>query len=314
MTTTLELINYYAKLLIKQYENKPKAYATILSIVTPIVMAQTSVQKISFSLTPTSGTFILSYNGNNTSNINWNDNATTIQTELRLLPELSEITVTGSIDIDTGLTVTFTGINNVAESLIVLSNSLLGISTKVKISVNQTDLTLPLAVQDAFNLISINGSKTAVGVQLDILGKYAGVKRTVNTKTKTVNLDDTDFLTLIKFAIVKNNSGSSLYTIEKNLNMFFPGDFIVTDFKTMNMSFIFGSSLGSSDLFLALIAEDLLPVPMAVGYSAIVPPVIDQFFGYVVYESDLLPHGNKPYNTYEDINYDWKYLQYSDFI
>lgn len=311
-TTTLELVNYYAKLLIKQYEKKPKAYATILAEVTPIVMPQTSVQEITFSLQPTSGVFVLSYKDNDTSNINWNDDADTIKTKLRALEELEEITVTGSIN--DGLTITFIGIINVAEMLVVKSNSLLATSTPVKITIIETDLTLPLAVQDAYNLISINGSKTAVGVQLDVLGKYAGVKRTVNTPTKTINLDDKDFLTLIKFAIVKNNSGSSLSIIEDALYQFFPGDFIVTDYRTMNMSFIFGSTLGSKDLFLALIAENLLPVPMAVGYSAIVPPVIDQFFGFSTYESGGIPSGNKPFNRYEDFDNTWIFLQYGDFI
>jgi|GEM_PF-4450354 len=302
--STLELVNYYAKLLIKQYENKPKAFATIVSIVTPIVMAQTSIQLIEFSDSPISGTFVLNYNGFPTPAINWNDSASTIEGYLQALPDLSQVSVIGDIA-TTGLAVFFNGVNEVAQLLTVSNNTL---QTNITIKIEEVDLTLPLAVQDAFNL------DTAEGVQLDILGKYAGVTRTVTTKNQTITLDDDDFRVLIKFAVIKNNSGSSLATIEKNLNMFFPGDFVVTDFKTMNMSFIFGSSLGSINLFLVLISENLLPVPMAVGYTTIIPPIVGQFFGYSSYESGGIPLQNKPYNRYEDFDNTWIYLQYSDFI
>lgn len=301
---TFEIVNYYAKLLIKQYENKPKAYATILSIITPIVMTQTSIQAISFSVTPTSGTFVLNYNGNSTPAINWNDSSATIQGYLQALPDLSQVIVAGSIGPET-LGIFFIGVIGVASLLTISNNNL---SPTSIITVEEQDLILPLAVQDAFDI------ETAEGVQLDILGKYAGVIRTVTTKNQTIVLDDNDFKALIKFAVVKNNSGSSLSTIEKNLNMFFQNDFVVTDYKTMNMSFIFGSTIGSINLFLVLVSENLLPVPMAVGYSAIIPPFVGQFFGYSTYENGGITFKNKPYNRYEAFDNTWIYLQYSDFI
>lgn len=304
--STLDLVKYYANLLIFQYQNKPRAYDTILATATPIVMSQTSVQTISFSPAPTSGTFVLSYDENNTSALNWNDSASTIQTALRLVPALSTITVTGSIA--AGLTVTFTGLTLVADMLVVQNNSLLASSNPVIITIEETDQTLPLAVQNAFNI------DTAVGVQLDILGKYAGVTRTVNTSTQTIVLNDSDFRTLIKFAVVQNNAGSSLNDIETNLNIFFPGKFVLTDYKNMTMSYLFSSTIGSADFFRALVSEKLIPKPMAVGITTIVPPVIEQYFGYGTYQNGNENGGAKPYNTYENFNTDWFYLDYNNFI
>lgn len=301
--STRELAEYYAKLLILQYVGKPKAYNTILAIVSPILMPQTSIQSIIFSPNPSSGTFVLNYDGVDSAAINWDDNAEDITAILQAIPDLSQVIVGGSI-VD-GLNVTFLGLTGIAKLLTVSTNNL---SPTTKITITETDLILPLAVQNAFYL------ETAVGVQLDILGKYTGVKRTVITKTRTIFLNDDEFRVLIKFAIARNNAGTSLANAENIFNQFFPGDFIITDYKTMYVSFIFGSSIGSIDVFTAIIAEGLLPVPMAVGYSAIIPPIVDQFFGYVRYGSDLLPHGNKPYNRYGNINFNWKYLRYSDFI
>lgn len=301
--STLQLAQYYANLLILQYVGLRKAYNTIISTATPILMPQTSTQSIVFSPNPTGGTFVLSYNGNNTVAINWDDNAETITADLQALPGLSEVIVEGSIV--NGLNVIFLGVTQIAQMLTVFSNNLTPITS---ITITETDLILPLAVQDAFNL------DTAVGVQLDILGKYTGAKREVITKTRTIFLNDDDFRVLIKFSIARNNAGTSLANAENIFNQFFPGDFIITDYKTMYVSFIFGSSIGSKDVFLAIIAEGLLPVPMGVGYTAIVPPVIDQFFGYSDYDEDGEPHGNKPYNDYDDFHTDWIYLDYDDVI
>jgi len=301
--STRELNEYYAKLLILQYVGKPKAFNTILAITAPLLMPQTSTQLITFSPNPSSGTFVLNYDGVDSAAINWNDNAEDITAILQAIPDLSQVIVGGSIT--DGLTVLFLGVINIAKLLTVSSNNL---NPSTKITITETDLILPLAVQNAFDL------ETAIGVQLDILGKYTGVKRTVVTKTRTIFLDDDEFRVLIKFAISRNNAGTSLANAENIFNQFFPGDFIITDYKTMYVSFIFGSSIGSKDVFIAIIEEGLLPVPMAVGYNTIIPPVVDQFFGFSTYENGGIPSGNKPFNRYEDFDSNWIFLQYGDFI
>lgn len=304
--TTFELVQYYAKLLIYQYVSKNKAYNTIISSATPLIMPQQSIQSISFYPSPTTGSFILSYDDTQTDSINWNDSTATIQTKLRVISGLGSISVTGSIS--SGLIINFVGVLGVAQSLTVFNNSLLSSSLNVDIVILETDLTLPLAVQNAFDI------ETAIGVQLDVLGKYVGVNRTSITPTRTIVLDDSDFRTLIKFAAIQNNAGSSLQNIENNLNLFFPNAFKLTDYKTMRMSYLFSDTIGSDNFFLALINEKLIPKPMAVGISIIPVPDITAFFGYSTYETNGINNSVKPYNTYEDFNNNWLYLQYQDFI
>lgn len=305
--TALELIQYYANLLIIQYVGKPKAYDTVSTLVTPVIMPQVSTQELTFSRIAASGAFVLEYDEVATSSLSWNASSASIQTALRLLPGLSSITVTGSIA-SQSLTVTFTGVTPPALTLSVSTNTLLnGSSLGVAITITETDQTLPLAVQNGFNLL---GSDTAVGAQLDILGKYAGVVRTGNGPYGPITLDDADFLTLIKFAIVQNSSGSSLETIELNLNKFFPNQFIVTDYRNMYMSYVFSASLGSQNLFILLLNENLVPKPMGVGLSVIIPPQVDDFFGFRTYDS---PNTKvKPFNTYDDFNTSWLFLSYDD--
>lgn len=54
-------------------------------------------QTISFSGVPASGDFTLTYNGNGSAPINWNDSAGTIQSTIQALPGLANTTVSGSL-------------------------------------------------------------------------------------------------------------------------------------------------------------------------------------------------------------------------
>lgn len=302
MMNTLQLVQYYANLLILQYVGLPRAYATVLATATPLLMPQQTTQAITFSPTPTSGTFLLSYDGISTPTINWNDSAATIQTDLQTIPALSSVTVSGSIA--TGLLISFVGVIGVASMLQVPTNSLLASASRVLVTVTETDQTLPIAVQNAFDL------STAVGMQLDIIGKYAGVVRTINTPNGTLTLDDSDLLSLIRFAVLQNSSGSSLSTIESNMNLFFPGQFLIIDFKTMFMSYILSSSLGSTNLFTFLIQENLIPKPMGVGLNVIIVPTVTDLFGYRTY--DLPNPVVTPFNNYASFNNTtWLYLSYA---
>ena len=176
-------------------------------------------------------------------------------------------------------------------------------SIGIVISVSELDQSLPLAVQDGFNLL---GGSIAQGVQLDILGKYAGVTRTYGNLT----LNDTDFLTVIQFAIVQNNSGSSLADIENNLNLVFSWNFAVFDYQDMNMSYIFNSSLVNLNVLTILLDEGLIPRPMAVGATVILIPDIKSLFGLRTYDA---PNTfAKPFNTYDSFNTSWYFLSYSN--
>jgi hypothetical protein len=308
VTTTLELVDYYASLLILQYHGSPANAGAIKTIVTPVIMAQTSVQDVLFSLVPTTGTFTLGYNGNFSAAINWNDSAATVQTKLQAVSGLGAVTVSGSIASKT-LSVTLAGIVPPAQSLSLGANSLLATATPVEITIEEVDEILPLAVQDGFNL---TGANTAVGAQLDILGKYAGVTRTGQGFTSQITLSDSDFLTLIRMAIIKNSAGSSLATIQSFLQQFFPGQILVFDYKLMRMSYFITTGLGSPDLVQLFVSERLLPVPMAVGVSIIYTPVIDQFFQFRTYEAPAIL-GN-PFNDYASYQTTWPWLSYANAV
>jgi len=142
---------------------------------------------------------------------------------------------------------------------------------------------LALNVQSGFNIT------TAIGNQLDLLGKYVGVTRSGNGFTGPITLVDDDFRVLLRFAILSNNVGSSLYEIQYLLNLFFGGKVLVFDYSSMQLSYIMDPSVGSYELAQLIVTEGLLPRPMAVGVSSIIyAPTITKFFGFVSAEVTVM--------------------------
>lgn len=307
--TTYELQAYYAGLLINQYLQQPNAYATIEATTTPILIPQVSTQSIIFSLVPTSGAFVLSYNGNATSSIAWNASAATIQTDLRLLSGLGSVTVTGSIA-SLSLIVTFIGVTPPAIPLLATTNTLLASTAAVGIVITETDLTIPLAVQNAFNFIQ--GSPIAVGAQLDVIGKYAGVSRTAQGFTADITLNDADFTNLILLAIFQNSNGSSLYDIQLFINNFVAGGLLVFDNKNMTMTYYVSTTFASENLLQVLIKEGLLPQPMTVYLYIIYAPIINAFFSFRTYTQATV--NGSPFNSYLSYDQMWPWLDYTDSI
>lgn len=266
---------------------------TVISIgyVTPFSLA--------FSSVPTSGDYSFDFNGNTSGiTIPYNANAATVQANLIAnFPQLNGISVVGN---------TTDGfiIYGTTNLLTTGTNTLLNGANAVSLTLSAVDETLPIAVQNCFAL------DYAVGKQLDILGKYIGVTRSANTRIGYVTLNDTDYLTFLKFAIVQNNSGSSMADIEFNMNLIFPGQFLIFDYKSMYMSYVLSSTLGSSSFFAILVQENLLPRPMAVGVSVIVTPIVANFFGF---NSQFRPHvNNKPFNRYSAFDTTWRFLSYAN--
>jgi hypothetical protein len=311
--TPLQLILYYANLLILQYLGKPKAYATVEMLAGFGILPQVTVQQISFSATPTSGTFEFQWTpfGVNQTQvtsaaINWNDSASTIQTKIQAMSSaLASVTVAGSVTSGTGLTVTFTGVPPVAPLLSTTANSL-----GVTITIAETDTVLPLAVSNGFNINSSLGA-VATGNQLNIIAKYANVFRsTVLPTYGTVTLSDADFLTLIQFAIIKNSASSDLSTIQSLLNQFFPGEVLVFDYQNMYMSYLFSTSIGSTSLLQVLVGEGLLFKPLGVQLAtAVFNSTITTFFGFRTYSINTVH--NSPANTYSTYVTTRPWLSYS---
>lgn len=166
---------------------------------------------------------------------------------------------------------------------------------------------LPNSVNDAFNIDS------AVGAQLDIIGKYVGQTRFNYTFTELVSLSDSDFRLLIKLAIVQNNSGSSLYEIKKLLNDFFQDTVLVFDSKNMVLGYFLDSDANNQTIAEIFIKQNLLPKPSGVGLSCVIYlPNINNFFGFRTYNQ--AGYNNSGLNTYSNYHTDRHWLQFSDVL
>lgn len=134
---------------------------------------------------------------------------------------------------------------------------------------------IPIAVQNGFDV------GTAVGKQLDVIGKYVGVSRNGYTFSGPVSLTDADYRTLLKLVILSNNAGSSLATIQALLAANFPGQILVSDNQAMGLNYLILESLGTSDLLEVLTSGGYLPAPMGVQVSVVVIPEHQYpFFGF----------------------------------
>lgn len=175
-------------------------------------------------------------------------------------------------------------------------------------STQTADNLLPLVVQNAFNLSS------ATGAQLDTIGKYQGVTRSITTTTgSTINLDDVDFRTLITLAIANKAAtqtfggvtvpSQSLAGIDDFLVNNFPGLINVSDPGKMELTYFISTQIGSSNLIFALINDNLLPKPLGVGIGLVIVNTSLTFFGFSTITgptSFALNNLTSPFNTYED--------------
>lgn len=123
MSTPLELVAYYAGLLIRQYKLLPRATAHVKLLVAQAIMCQTTTQDIAFGGVPSTGAFSLSWDGNASASIGALDSTATIQTKLRAISGLGSIVVTGSLASQI-LHISFDGVVPPADLLVVVSNTL----------------------------------------------------------------------------------------------------------------------------------------------------------------------------------------------
>lgn len=165
----------------------------------------------------------------------------------------------------------------------------------------------------AVDLINAFDLSSAVGDQLDVIGKYVGASRKVYTFSGTITLDDDDFRSLIKFKIIKNISKSSLYDIQVLINSYFGTSVLVFDTGNMQLSYMMDESIGSLDLAQALVVSNSLPVPMSVQLASVIySNDIDKFYGYRTY--DYAGFNVSPMNDYDSYDTDSPWLSYSDAL
>lgn len=166
---------------------------------------------------------------------------------------------------------------------------------------------LPTDVENGFD------PATAVGAQLDVLAKYQGITRSTTYSGGTIELGDNDFRQMFLFAIARNQSDGTLAGIGDLLQQFFGLEVLVFDYQNMRMSYLIDSAVGSTNLFISIVVQGLLPKPMGVQLaSVIVIPVIIGCFGYRTYEAaNPIVNG---YNTYTAYETDWPFIDYQDAI
>lgn len=132
-------------------------------------------------------------------------------------------------------------------------------------------------IRDAFDI------ETAVGVQLDILGKYIGIDRsgeqqTISTITQI--LDDDNYRFVLKLRIIQNNINHSESAIDTAVNNAFEGKLIPSGSDgDMLMTYIVDDDILTS----AQIAfkKGVLPKPLAVSLGFLIKkPATQKFFGF----------------------------------
>lgn len=134
---------------------------------------------------------------------------------------------------------------------------------------------LPIEVRNSYDI------ENATGKQLDTIGKYQNVQREISGVFGIVNLDDNDFRTLIKLAILRNGSGSSLFEIKNMLESFFPGAIRVYDHMDMRLTYYIDVRILESQAIAdAFLSGGLLPFPMGVGGAVVFYDRLDNFFGF----------------------------------
>lgn len=164
---------------------------------------------------------------------------------------------------------------------------------------------LPTSVMNAYDI------DTAVGVQLDVLGKYVGIARTGYNFSGYVSLSDESYRQILKIKIIQNNYGSSLADIQNFIFLFFNGQMRIFDYLDMRIGYFLDEDFGDIELAEFIIMQNLLPRPMGVQLSAtIYGPTLD-FFSFRTYANETTGFG---FNSYEVYDEGWTFLDYNDAL
>lgn len=160
------------------------------------------------------------------------------------------------------------------------------------------------------DLVNGYGIDTAVGKQLDVIGKYIGLNRQVKVNigsSDTNILTDEQYRILLKLKLISNTNYSSTSQIRAALYELFPNDIRLFDPRTMVYEYQLSTLF--NDLVNVIIAEELLPLPMGLGFTANVVPDLLALYGYYGY--DGLNDNPNGYSSYTD-GFRGKYLSYGD--
>jgi hypothetical protein len=184
---------------------------------------------------------------------------------------------------------------------------------------------LMISVRDGYDL------DTAVGRQLDIIGKYLGEDRTITGTTFTreyfgfseygdvspfdfnpyivygatppdvqyrryeessqslYDLNDDEYRQILRFKLVQNYSDASNQDIDDFLDAYFGSSVIFTDRENMTISYIFQDTV--ERLVTIAQSEGLLPRPAGVGLSVSFVPDINNIYSFSSYGMDAPDFG-----------------------
>lgn len=171
---------------------------------------------------------------------------------------------------------------------------------------------LPAQIRDAFNV------QTAIGHQLDVLGKYVGLPRTIGDPApleyfgfvdydgtgnqngfsdytsgenatviffdytyygqRNTALSDTAYAFMIALKIVLNSNDGTLYSIQNLLATMLPGYVTVVDNRDMTLKYLVSTAAPVSPTVL----KPYLPKPMGVGIT------IEEFANIITDDGDFI--------------------------
>lgn len=150
--------------------NEDSKFATAAAAA--IIAGQNEIQTISFDAIPDAGDFSLNLNGEITSLINFNDNASVVETAFNNLPSVSSVLVTG--DFSAGFAVEFTGANELTNfnSIALETSSLMTGPSNVQITIVETqegrgnEVSVPSLAQVTGPVTAPSGTLTVIDVPL----------------------------------------------------------------------------------------------------------------------------------------------------
>lgn len=177
------------------------------------------VQTIQFSSEPDAGQWSLVYDGNETSTLNYNDNAAAIQAAINAVGGLSGVTVSGNYT--TGFTITFAGADGEqAHPLLVLGqNTLTDTSVAVGVSIVETtagvlpNVTVPLVAETAGAGIAYANTLTVIESPISGLEEFTNPNDIDNGKDIETDAE----LRVRRFKTLANPGISTLDSIRARL-------------------------------------------------------------------------------------------------
>lgn len=157
---------------------------------------------------------------------------------------------------------------------------------------------LPLALQDCFNL------ETAIGVQLDTIGKYIGATRYGFNFSGSMTLTDEQFRDFLRTIIAWDILGTDMDSLQTFFNTYFEGCFYIFDQKNMNMSYVYRKAATVNEIAEFFIMGGFLLRPLAVGQALLTDGSNGiNFFGFRRYDQEnQYGHGFNTYTSYDTGN------------